>query len=514
LSVAAICLCGVAVWPVWADDAAEVRRLTSQAEAMLWFGLAENGRVDEFAEALELLDRADELLGAAAMPDTNRTRLNRQIEILREDLTLNLERSRPRFFGTFPLARLIVPFPMMSQQIDLTETVLDDFANEAVRGAAQRVVDDVVRWEHPHVVFRSVPPNRAFENEAMRVFAGANRPFAHSRAELVEVLTPEELAAYDRGGFDSGALGRLMEALGAAKLLVVTVRQDVDLADGTLVVLEGEFFDTGSMEPTDSFAHMGFSRSREGQIRWIFVTHLVLLAVVLVVAGRTPWSTNAPWPVIQRVAMGAGLFLIGRIFASVALMVLRPTIPHPDVASPSAWWWPALVGLVMILGSGFAAWLAQARASRIVPGSRTSRAVGITFALAALGACAYFIEPLLLLDPGAGPFIFVPLVLVCVLLASLTGYAIRTGPPVPTYFVLGPVAVAPLVGMALLAMSFKLLWATVVASAVLWAVAVARHRYAVDHGFEEAEPDDEAAERADRERLEKLGKGFDSKLPI
>jgi hypothetical protein len=68
--------------------------------------------------------------------------------------------------------------------------------------------------------------------------------------------------------------------------------------------------------------------------------------------------------------------------------------------------------------------------------------------------------------------------------------------------------------MALLAMSSKLLWATVVASAVLWAVAVARHRYAVDHGVEEAEPDDEAAERADRERLEKLGKGFDSKLPI
>ena len=84
----------------------------------------------------------------------------------------------------------------------------------------------------------------------------------------------------------------------------------------------------------------------------------------------------------------------------------------------------------------------------------------------------------------------------------------------PSYFVLGPVAVAPLVGMALLAMSSKLLWATVVASAVLWAVAAARHRYAVDHGFEEAEPDDEAAGQADRERLEKLGKEVDGKLPI
>jgi hypothetical protein len=514
LFVAAVCLCGVAVELAWADDTVEARRLTSQAEGMLWFGLAENGRVQEFAEALELLDRADELLVAAEMPVGDRTRLTRQIESLREELMLNLDRSSRRFLGTYPLARLIVPFPMMAQQEDITETVYHDSASEAVRGAAERVVDDIIRLQFPHVVFRSNPRNRAFENEAMRVFASANRPFAHSRAELVNVLTPEELTAYDRGDFDSGALGRLMEALRAAKLMVLTVREDVDLPDGTLVVLEGVFFETGSEELTDSFAHMGFSRARRNQVRWVALAHLILFAVALVLAAWTPWSPTAPWPRIQRIATGAALFIVGRIFASLAVMFLRRLIPPPDAAAASSWWWPALVGVVVILGAGPVVWLAQARAAGIVPGSRTSRAVGTTFALATLGACAYFIEPLLLLDPAAGPYVFVPLVLASAVLASLTGYAIRTGPPVPAYFVLGTVGVAPLVGMALLAASSGLLWATVAATGVLCALAVVRHKYAAAHGLEEAEPDEHAAMRADLERLEKLGKDFEKKLPI
>ena len=69
-------------------------------------------------------------------------------------------------------------------------------------------------------------------------------------------------------------------------------------------------------------------------------------------------------------------------------------------------------------------------------------------------------------------------------------------------------------GMALLAQSPPLLWTTVAASGVLCALAVARHRYAVAKGLEEAEPDEDAAEQTDLERLEKLGKGFGKGFPV
>jgi hypothetical protein len=63
-------------------------------------------------------------------------------------------------------------------------------------------------------------------------------------------------------------------------------------------------------------------------------------------------------------------------------------------------------------------------------------------------------------------------------------------------------------------MSPRLLWATVASSVVLIALAIARYKYAVARGLEEAEPDEEAAEQADLEHLEKLGKDFEKKLPI
>jgi len=78
---------------------------------------------------------------------------------------------------------------------------------------------------------------------------------------------------------------------------------------------------------------------------------------------------------------------------------------------------------------------------------------------------------------------------------------------------LGPICVAPVVGVALFAMSSAALWGTVGVSGLLCALAVTRHRYAVAHGFEEEEDHDEA-ERLDRERLDKLGRDIEKKLPI
>jgi len=506
-------VCGTASASAQSAANVEARQLTANAEGMLWLGLAEHGRVQEFTDALVLLDRADELLAETDAQESDSVRLGQQIEALREDLTLNLEYSRRRFFGAFPLARLAHPVVALARQDDITETMHLEAGNVAVKRATERVEAGILSRQYPHVVLRSVPRNRAYENVAMRAFAKANRPFARSRIDLVGALTAEGLAAYDRGDFDADIAPRIMEALGAAKLVIVTIREAADIPDGTVVVLGGAFFETGSDAQTDSFAHMGFSRSRRDQVSRILWAHLGLLLTALVCAVRTRWNQAAPWPMTQRLAMGGALFVGGRIFASVAVMALRGVIPRPDAAATSAWWWAAVLGLVVVLGSGILAWIAQARLSGSVIGSRTSRAVGMIFALAALGACAYFVEPLLLLDPDAGPAVFAPFLLASVTLATLMGYAARTGPPVPRYFLLGPICVVPVVGVALFAMSSGALWGTVGLSGLLCAVAVARHRYAVAHGFEEEEDDDEA-ERLDRERLDKLGRDIERKLPI
>ena len=86
----------------------------------------------------------------------------------------------------------------------------------------------------------------------------------------------------------------------------------------------------------------------------------------------------------------------------------RKVLPDSNAMVAAAWWWPALLGLLAVLGGGLVAWVGQARLTDIVPGARGARAVGSIFALVAMGASSYFVTPLLLLDGSRGFASFVP----------------------------------------------------------------------------------------------------------
>jgi hypothetical protein len=170
------------------------------------------------------------------------------------------------------------------------------------------------------------------------------------------------------------------------------------------------------------------------------------------------------------------------------------------------------VGLLAVLGGGLAAWVGQAQLTDIVPGARGARAVGSIFALVAIGTSSYFVTPLLLLEKQRGFTSLIPFVLASVTLAILFGFAARTGPPVPHYFAVGPLALAPLLGMCLFRVSPQPLWLMAGLSGILGLAAWVRHRYAVAHGTEEPEPTAEEAAQADHQMLDKLSKKFKKKV--
>lgn len=165
-----------------------------------------------------------------------------------------------------------------------------------------------------------------------------------------------------------------------------------------------------------------------------------------------------------------------------------------------------------ILGGGFIAWIGQARLTDIMPGSRGARAVGTIFALVAMGASAHFVTPLMLFDPGTGWASLFPFLLASISLAVLFAFADRCGPPVPHYFMIGPLLVAPLVGVSLMVATPRLLWLMVGLSGVLGLTAWVRHRVAVARGTEEPEPTPDEAANADDQKLNKLAKGLKEKL--
>ncbi|MGB5815460.1 MAG: ABC transporter C-terminal domain-containing protein [Thermoanaerobaculia bacterium] len=518
-----LCSCPLLARAVSASEASEVRDLAARADALMRLGVAEKGASRSFEEAETLLGEAENRLAEADLPSSAEAELTLEIAAVREDLEDLVELYEERFYGVFPLARLTVPSLLADEGLVITEQVYHAPDVAAIMAATRKVADLLDEYHHPYVVFRSSPPNRHLENVASEELLRDRRSTPYTRKALVTALGSEDLAAFDRGELEPQILDRLATALDAVSLLVLTIGQSVELEDAQVRTIHGEYFQPGaviqgsSVDSTpwvrlETFVVIGSARDRRDQHQLIIIVQLILLALALIWSAQVKWSLGRFSKVFGRLAIGAALFVFGRLFAIVLIGLLRRFIPDASALAAAAWWWPALLGIMIILGGGLIAWIGQARLTDIVPGARGARAVGTIFALVAMGAASHFVAPLLIFDPGTGLANLLPFLLATLSLALLFAFAARTGPPVPHYFTIGPLLVAPLVGMSLMVASPPLLWLTVGASVVLCAAAWIRHRIAVARGTEEPEPSPEEAAEIDKEKLMKIDNKISKKL--
>jgi len=518
-----LCSCPLFAAAVLASEASEVRYLAARADALMRLGVAEKGASRSFEEAETVLGEAERRLAEADLSSSDEAELALEIAAVREDLEDLVELFEDRFFGVFPLARLSVPSLLADEGLVITEQVFHAPDEAAVMAATRKVADLLDEYHHPYVIFRSSPPNRHLENIASEELLRDGRSTPYTRKTLVTALGPEDLAAFDRGDLEPQLIDRLATALDAVSPLVLTIGQSVENEDVHVRTIHGEYFQPGEViqgNPIDAalmvrvqtFDVVGSARDRRDQYRPILLAQLALFVSALFWAAQVKWRPGQPFKMFFRLVIGATLFLFGRIFAIAVIYLLRRFIPDASALAVAGWWWPAALGLLVILGGGMVAWIGQARMTDIVPGTRGARAVGTIFALVSIGACSHFVPPLLILDRGAGWLNFIPFLLAALSLALLFAFAARSGPPVPHYFTIGPVLVAPLVGMALMMASPSRLWLTVGASAVLCLAAWIRHRVAVARGTEEPEPDPDKAAEIDREKLMKVDKKVKNKL--
>ena len=506
-----------------APDAAAISQELDRAELLLRLGVVEKGAGQSFEDASDLLEAARLQLAAADLTAEDRQRLEREFAAVEENLSLLVELYEDRFFGVFPLVRFTIPFLVADEGFALTEQLFHSPNEAAVRSATRALLNQIDTFFHPHVVIRSTTEDRHLEILAFENLLRDGRTTPHTRREIILALTEAELGSFDDGEFDQEIVDRLRIAFGAADLLVLTLGAPVEFDDVLAIPLRADYYIPGETvqgAPVDatleivveSARYLGFARDRRGLSRPIIGLQLLLLVLAAVWATQVQWSLKRTLPVLYRMAIGVALFAAGRIITIATVYLLQRVTPGPSDLATASWWWPAALGIMVVAGGGLLIWIAQARLTDIVPGARAAPAVGAIFALVAMGSSSYFVAPLLLFDAGQGSTSLAALVIASVSLAYLFGLAVRTGPPVPLYFAIGPLIFAPMLGVFLAMVSPALLWALVTASGFLAFAAWFRHRWAVAHGTEEPEIDPAAAAEADQKRLAKLEKKLSKKL--
>lgn len=504
-------------------DAAAISRELDRAELLLRLGVVEKGAGQSFEDASDLLEAVREQLSATDLTGEERQELKREFAAVEENLDLLIELYDGRFFGVFPLVRLTVPFLFANEGFAVTEQLFHTPDEAAVRSTTRALFTQIDSFFHPHIVIRSATKDRRVEILAFEDLLRDGRTTPHTRREIIEALSEDELVSFDSGEFDPRVIDELRKAFDATNLMVLTFGTPTQYDDVLAVPLradyavpgetvQGSLVDASFEIITESAGYHGFARDRRGLARPIIAIQLLLLVIAAVWATRVQWSLDRTLTTLPRMAIGAGLFAAGRIITIATVFLLHRVIPDPSALATASWWWPAVIGLMVVAGGGLIVWIGQARLTDIVPGARAAPAVGSIFALVAMGSSSYFVAPLLLFDVNLGVASLVPLVVASVSLAWLFGLALRTGPPIPHYFAIGPLIIAPALGVFLAMVSPALLWASVVASGVLGLAAWLRHRWAAAHGTEEPEIDPAAAAEADQKRLVELDKKLNKKL--
>ncbi len=497
-------------------ESTQISGLLDRAEGLVRVAIHEKGAARPVLEEADaLLESASQRLSEPGLGAAERSELSQQLEAVRELADTLEELYRERFFGVFPLGRLALPTFLAEEGLLTTEQLYHPPDQAAAAIASNHLVGNLDRYGHPNVVVRSSPADRELEIVVAEVLGRTGGSKVWTRRSLLAALEPEDIAAWDRGALEAPVIHRIQTGLDIVDLLVVTIGRPFELEGWSARSLRGDYYLSGEViqgspleaslaVDTEDFHYLGVARDRRDQLWPIGGVQLVLFVLALAWSAQLQWSLERPLMIFPRLAVGAAFFLFGRIFLVAALLLMKRIVPSATDLAIASWYWPCLLGVVAILGTGLVAWIGQAKLTDVIPGRRSERAVGSIFGLTALGASSYFVAPLFLLEGSRAYLTLLPFLIAGVSLAVMFGFAVRTGPPVPSYFALGPLLLAPVVGLGLFTVSPGGLWATVGATGLVAVGAAIRHRIALAHGTEEREPTAEEAAQADQDRLNRL----------
>ena len=502
------------------DADVSIRATLNEAQARLLLGVSNKGAGLSLEEGLELAleaqQKAQQLALSSAESAQHATALQAEADALVAELETLVALYEDRFFGVYPLARLLVPTLLGGEGLKVTEQLFHPPDLAAVELAGRGLAAKLEPFYHPKIVLLSSPRDPELESVAFDVLLRAGHGFPENRSSLLRTLAADQLIRLDRGERDEALIAEVMQALDTEVLAVVDLGRASPEGDDLVKyvmsggvymrgeAVQGSVVDASPVVRLVTIAGAGTVLDRRHMLGWIIAVELGLLCLCMLWAANINWGLQQRLKPNYRVALGAALFFFGRLFVVGLLMFLQRFMPEPNAMASSALWWPAFLGMGVVLLPGILAWIGQAWLTDIVPGARGARAVGTIFGTTALGAAAYFATPILLMEAIAGFLLLAPLIGAAFGLAVLFGYAARFGPPVPTWFIWGPLVLAPLLGVRLLEAEPGPLWIILGVTLLLLVAASARRRWAVTTGIETKELDHEAAAEHEKEKLDRL----------
>lgn len=382
-------------------DAAQ--RLLAEAESTSWFALNDQGDLASFERGLALLEAARTAIEAMP-PGEARQVMESRADALWVDLRWQWEVFHDKLSAVFPLTRYYNTTLLFDADALGSHELFDDprdrAAEQALRGILQVPLSGLPQRPQLDVVFAATPPDRELESNALAFLNRAPGYFVHNGQEVAKALAPldpgGELAlAVNYGAIDAETAGHLMTAFGVDRLLHLTLAKQPAYDGEYFFIAEGRVFGTEdglALSPAPSRV-MGFGRDRTDLV-WPLAAINLLFWMLAVAAHQALRGGRFDAGDLVVPTLG---FALGRMAPWLILPLVTQIRPDVGILASAGAWWPALAGLLLLLGPLLAVKLLGRRLPVVAPYLTWERGMESLALAIAAGVGAWIATPLLAL---------------------------------------------------------------------------------------------------------------------
>lgn len=206
--------------------------------------------------------------------------------------------------------------------------------------------------------------------------------YTHTRRKIVSILDDEQLLAFDDGRLSMDLVLTIFESLQAENPVFLSLFRHERVAGGVSVIIKGGYYSPGEsiqggpmdatpVIRTEDFTFGGFARDRRAMFWPVLVTKLAMFLFCMAWAVQIRWSQTRPVGTGVRLAVGAVLFLYGRLAFTITRLCKSSNFARATCGSR-----PAVSGIVAHIASRMESGLAQAVENP--PGQSSSNASSVT----------------------------------------------------------------------------------------------------------------------------------------
>lgn len=448
------------------------------AETFYWLGIEQKGDIQAFREAINWLDKAEEV--SIQLQTDNDTAsplpVQERIELLRHEINEQISIAGDNFIGTFPIVRFMGQSPFINSKAFGSLEILQSPEEVAIENAVEKMIESFNAHFHgviqiPTFVISEKNANPNLETLVRLKFNASPGIKVYLNQWIKNHLSPSDYQHFVSAGSAPGIPDNIYKVVNSEIIARITISKINQIEGVHHYELHASLFEKQKAIPHQSIITEGIVQDKRVSLLYYSITIIILLFTAIFIFIFHHHRNTGKYPsLLQILAAPVMAFAVGFLSILIVLNFLSVTMPdYQDNFGYTFWWIPVAFLLILFIPL-FLIRNFILRFSFYQGMVDIASKLGAVFSAAALGVTAYLSIGFILYYNLIGLLYISTAVFSFGTLAFINGKALGNIKPLPIWYAVISAFLFPLFGLLMASSRIGYLTVPVMGSIALLAV--------------------------------------------